>query len=259
MPSACPATAAVTGQPCGTEAVGLTLPRLRRGWDAPRNAPERSGAFRFTVPEQNAIFEYAARQASLGAEQIRHAAHSHPAAAVDAAWAAADVLHIAAKALRSPDLQRAADSYDRAARAGYGRIPRATSTGRQLRAAARLMAMTGQLTGDTTLIATALAANLAALAVAVTELRQAQQHAAQAAAARAAATRLYATCSAHPGRHKHQQRRRSMLTAASSARGDFPAPPQHARPAPPGPSHRPSAPAPGAAPPRRARPGPPKS
>jgi hypothetical protein len=40
----------------GRLAAGLTLPRLRRGWDAPRNAPERSGAFRFTAAEQNAIF-----------------------------------------------------------------------------------------------------------------------------------------------------------------------------------------------------------
>ena len=259
LPGHCGRDGAAVWYGGGRLAAGLTLPRLRRGWDAPRNAPERSGAFRFTVPEQNAIFEHAARQASLAAEQIRHAAHSDPAAAADAAWAAADVLHVAAKALRSPDLRRAADSYDRAARAGYGRIPHATSTGRQLRAAARLMAMTGQLTGDTTLTAMALAANLAALAVAVAELRQAQQHAAQAAAARAAATRLYATCSAHPGRRQHQQRRRSTLTAAGIARGDFPAPPQHARSAPPGPDAGRRRPAPGAGPPRRAGPGPPKS
>ena len=259
LPGHCGRDGAAVWYGGGRLAAGLTLPRLRRGWDAPRNAPERSGAFRFTVPEQNAIFEHAARQASLGAEQIRHAAHSDPAAASDAAWAAADVLHVAAKALRSPDLRRAADSYDRAARVGYGRVPHATSTGRQLRAAARLMAMTGQLTGDTTLIAMALAATLAALVVVVAKLRQAQQHAAQAAAARAAATRLYAICSAHPGRRQHQQRRRSTLTAAGIARGDFPAPPQHARSAPPGLAAGRRRPAPGAVPPRRAGPGPPKS
>ena len=113
----------------GRLAAGLTLPRLRRGWDPPRNAPERSGAFRFTAAEQNAIFEYAARQAGAAAEHIRHAARHDPAQAADAAWAAADVLHAAAKALRNPDLRRAADSYDRAARARYGRIPPATSEG----------------------------------------------------------------------------------------------------------------------------------
>jgi hypothetical protein len=242
----------------GRLAAELTLPRLRRGWDAPRNAPERSGAFRFTVAEQNAIFEHAGRQASAAAEHIRHAAHSDPAAGADAAWAAADILHVAAKALRSPDLRRAADSYDRAARARYGRIPRATSAGQQLRATAGLIAMTGELTGDTTLIAMALAANLAVLAVAVAELRRAQQHAAQAAAARVAATRLYTTCSAHPGRRQYQERRRSTLTAAGIARGDFPAPPQPVRSAPPGPAASRRRPARGAMPPRRAGPGTPK-
>ena len=245
----------------GRLAPGLTLPRLRRGWDVPRNAPERSGAFRFTAAEQAAIFEYAARQAGAAAEHIRHAARHDPAQAADAAWAAADVLHAAAKALHSRDLQRAADSYDRAARARYGRIPPATSAGHQLRAAARLVAMTGQVTGDTTLIAIALAANLAALAVAVAELRQAQQRAAQAAAAQAASMRLCAVSSpVRAGRRRHQDRRRGTLTAAGVARGDFPVPSPPARPAPP-PGHVEDRrrPAPGAAPSRRSGPGPPKS
>jgi hypothetical protein len=85
--------------------------------------------------------------------------------------------------------------------------------------------MTGQVTGDTTLIAIALAANLAALAVAVAELRQAQQHASQAAAARAASMRLCAVSSPVPAGHRqHQDRRRSTLTAARVARGGFPVP-----------------------------------
>ena len=244
----------------GRLAAGLTLPRLRRGWDSPRNAPERSGAFRFTAAEQNVIFEHAARQAGAAAEHIRRAAHGDPAAAADAAWAAADILHVAAKALRSADLRRAAASYDRAARARYGRIPYATSAGRQLRAAARLIAMTGQLTGDSTLIAMVLAANLAALAVAVAELRRAQQHAAQAAAARAAAMQLYAVSSpVRAGRRQQQDRRRSTLTAASVARGDFPVLLQPARPAPPGHAADRRRPAPGAVPSRRSGPGPPKS
>jgi hypothetical protein len=244
----------------GRLAPGLTLPRLRRGWDVPRNAPERSGAFRFTAAEQNAIFESAARQAGAAAEQIRHAARQDPAQAADAAWAAADVLHAAAKALHSPDLQRAADSYDRAARARYGRIPPATTAGRQLRAAARLIAMTGQVTGDAALIAIALAANLAALAVAVAELRRIQQHAAQAAAAQAASTRLCAISSpAGAGRRQHQDRQRSTLTAAGVARSDFPVPSPPARPTPPGHAADRRRPAPGATPSRRSGPGPPKS
>jgi hypothetical protein len=260
LPGHCGRDGATVWYGGGRLAAGLTLPRLRRGWDAPRNAPERSGAFRFTVPEQNAIFEHAARQASVAAKYIRHAAHRDPAAAADAAWAAADVLHVAAKALRSTDLQRAADSYDRAARASYGQIPRATRAGHQLRAAARLIAMTGQLTGDSTLIAMALAANLAALAVAVAELRRAQKHAAQAAAARVAATRLYATCSpGNAGGRPYQERRRNTPAGARVSRDDFPAPVQPARSAPLGPSAVPGRPARGPVPSRRAGPGPPKS
>jgi hypothetical protein len=236
------------------------LPRLRHGWDAPRNAPEHSGAFRFTVAEQNAIFEYVARQAGAAAEHIRHAARHDPAQAADAAWAAADVLHAAAKALHSPDLQRAADSYDRAARARYGRTPPATSAGHQLRAAARLIAMTGQVSGDTTLITIALAANLAALAVAVADLRRAQQHAAQAAAARTTSMRLCAVSpSVRAGRRRHQDRRRSTPTAVGVAHSDFPAPSPPTRPTPP-PAHTAHRrrPAPGSAPSRRSGPGPPK-
>ena len=264
-PSPSPAMTDLTGRRCGTAAagwrLGLPCPGFAAAGTVPRNAPERSGAFRFTAAEQNAIFEYAARQAGAAAEHIRHAARHDPAQAADAAWAAADVLHAAAKALHSPDLQRAADSYDRAARARYGRIPPATSAGHQLRAAAQLIAMTGQVTGDTTLIAIALAANLAALAVAVAELRQAQQHAAQAAAAQAASMRLCAVSSpVRAGRRRHQDRRRSTLTAAGVARGDFPVPSPPARPTPP-PGHAADRrrPAPGAAPSRRSGPGPPKS
>ena len=64
-----------------------------------------------------------------GAGQIRHLAATNPAAAADAAWAAADTLHAAAAALRSRVLRQVADSYDRAARAPYGRIPSPTPAG----------------------------------------------------------------------------------------------------------------------------------
>jgi hypothetical protein len=105
----------------------LTLPRLRRRWDpARRGAAERAGAFRCTVAERNAIYEHAARQAATAAEHIRRCAHADPERATDAAWATADTLHVAARALGNPALRRAADSYDRAARARYGRIPPAT-------------------------------------------------------------------------------------------------------------------------------------
>jgi hypothetical protein len=222
----------------GRLAAGLTLPRLRCRWGLPRNAAEPSGAFRFTVPERNAIFEHAARQAGFAAEHIRLTGRRDPAAAADAAWAAADVLHVAAWALRIPDLRRAADSYDRAARERYGRIPGTSRHGTGLRAAARMIALAGPIASDGTLAAVALIASLAALASAVTELRTAQQHAAQAAAARAAAEHLHAVL---PGvrarlpRRQAQERQRSRpASAVNLAREDSAVMPQQLRTAAPG-------------------------
>jgi hypothetical protein len=241
----------------GRLAAGLTLPRLRRGWELPRNVPERSGTLRFTAAERNAIFEHAARQAGAAAEHIRRAARGDPAQAADAAWAAADVLHVAAKATGSRDLWRAADSYDRAARARYGRVPRATSAGHQLRGAARLIAMTGQVSSDSTLIAVALVTNLAALAVAVAELRAIQQQAAQAAAARAAATRLHGASSSVRAR-AGQEGRSHTRQAAAVARGDLVAASPLAGSSSPGHPTDHRGPRTRAAPPRQSGPRPPK-
>ncbi len=138
----------------GRLAAGLTLPRLRRRWNQGRNgAAERSGAFRFTAPERDAVYQHAARQAAAAAEHIRHCSVTDPGRAADAAWAAADTLHVAARALRNPALRCAADAYDRAARAPHGRIPDRTRDGQRLRAVARLMALAGNLTEDSTLLA----------------------------------------------------------------------------------------------------------
>ena len=176
----------------GRLAAGLTLPRLRDRWNWPAGRMAgRSGTPRFTAPERDEIYRHAAGQARAAAEHIRRCALIDPAGAADAAWAAADTLHVAARALRNPHLRCAADSYDRAARAQYGRIPTRSHDGEQLRRTARMIALAGNLTGDNTLLAIALMAQLVALAAAVAELRQAQQHTAQAAAARAAAAHLH--------------------------------------------------------------------
>jgi len=253
------------GQPLwyggGRLSAGLTLPRLRQRWDASRCAgTDRPAAFQFTTAERDAIYQHAAREAAAAATHIRHCSVNDPGRAADAAWAAADTLHAAAWALDSRVLRRAADSYDRAARARHGRTPRPTREGSQLRAAARLMAMTGGTAGDGTLFSTALIANLVALAVAVAELRQAQQHAAQAAAARAAATHLHAATSqarsvAPRPRQAEARRPGPSASAADVARGDFPMPlrPGDGPAAGPMPSH--PHPYRGPVPPRRAGPG----
>ena len=212
----------------GRLAAGLTLPRLRDRWSRGRSSSaERPGTFRFTAPERDAIYAHASRQAAAAAEHIRRCAHSDPAAAADAAWAAADTLHVAARALRSRELRCAADAYDRAARAPHGRLPRRSCNGERLRRTARLIALTGHATGDSTLTAIALVANLVALIAAVAELRQAQQHAAQAAAARKAAERMREALVGAgasvpwPGQAARPQRTQSARQA-DAARLDFP-------------------------------------
>jgi hypothetical protein len=117
----------------GKLAADLTLPKLRHRWTPTRTVP----AERFTPAERNAIWEHAARTAADAARQIRHLAATDPVGAADAAWAAADTLHAAASTLGSRVLRQAADAYDRAARAPYGRIPRPSHAGNSLRRTAR--------------------------------------------------------------------------------------------------------------------------
>ena len=211
----------------GRLAAELTLPQLRYRWaQAPSGTPESGAVFCFTAPERNTSYQHASRQAAQAAEHIRRCAYRDPAAAADAAWAAADTLHVAAWALRSPVLRCAADAYDRAARTGHGRIPRRSRDGNRLRSTARLLAMAGGVADDTSLLTAALVANLAALAAAVAELRQAQQHAAQAAAARAAAQHLHAAMtqarSQAPRPARGEEPRRGAARAAGRTRTDFP-------------------------------------
>jgi hypothetical protein len=171
-------------------------------------------------------------------------------------------LHVAARALRNPHLRCAADSYDRAARATYGRLPARSHDGDQLRRTARMIALAGNLTGDNTLMAIALVAQLVALTAAVAELRQAQQHAAQAAAARAAAAHLHAAVTqarARQPRFGHSQSQRPARDAdpTRNTRLDFPAgvrPTQ--QPAHQAASPRPPSPQQGRIPPRRTGRGP---
>jgi hypothetical protein len=241
----------------GRLAAGLTLPRLRQRWN--QGTAQRSGAAQFTAPERDAAYRHAAHQAAAATEHIRHCAMSDPAAAADAAWAAADTLHVAARVLGNPHLRRAADSYDRAARAPHGRVPRHSHDGGRLRRTARMIALAGNLTGDTTLLAVALMAQLVALAAAVAELRQAQHHAAQAAAARAAAAHLQSAVVharsqvPHLG-HTPSPRNTQVASATQDARRDFTA---SARPSHPvgstGKSPGPRSPQPGQSPSRPGR------
>lgn len=206
----------------------LTLPRLRNAWAQPHRTAEHRGTPRFTNPECAQIYRHAARQAAAATEHLRRCTAGDPDHGADAAWATADALHATAKALHSPRLRCAAAGYDRAARAPYGRIPRQSQPGNQLRTAARLLAMTGAGPGDLTGQVGLLVANLMELADAVAALRQAQAHAAQAAAAREAAEHLHAALtqprSRRPNFGQAQTRPDRGSTSPGRAQADFPVP-----------------------------------
>ena len=138
------------------------------------------------------MWSHATRAAAEAASQIRFYSAADPNAAADAAWAAADTLHVVAAALGSRVLRQAADSFERAARAPYGRLPRPAPAGNHLRHAARLLAAAGVTSSEPEISYLRLISRLVALARALAEMRMAQQRAAQAGAALQAAEYLHA-------------------------------------------------------------------
>jgi hypothetical protein len=226
----------------GKLAADLTWPRLAQRWAGPGPAPVRPVV---TAAERDAIWDHAGRVAADAAARIRVLAGTDPAGAADAAWAASDTLHAAAAALGSRTLRRAADAYDRAARAPFGRVPPRSPAGDRLRHSARLLGALAYLSRDPANLPLVLIVQLVALAEAVAELREAQRHAAQAAAARASAEHLLSA--ARPAAPPRPPAPARPATAAQLAAASFP------RPAP---GRRPPAtgqPRPGQDPPRPAR------
>jgi hypothetical protein len=124
-------------------------------------------------------------------------------------------------ALGSRVLRQAADSYDRAARAPYARIPRPLPAGNSLRHAARLLSAAASISGDPVLAQITLVTHLAALVEDIADLREAQRHAAQAAAARHAAERLHAARATRP---QPPRQRDTARTVGPLAGRDFPIP-----------------------------------
>jgi len=119
----------------GKLAADMTLPKLRRRW----GQPGRPANSRLTADERNTAWDHALRAVDAAAAHLRGLSAPGPDDGADAAWATADTLHAAAAALGSRILRDAADAYDRAARAPYGRIPAPTRAGDSLRRAARLL------------------------------------------------------------------------------------------------------------------------
>jgi hypothetical protein len=228
----------------GKLAPDLTLPKLRQRWLSTGRAstPHARPGVRLSAEERRHIWIDACNTAARATHMIRSCAFTDPAAAADAAWAASDALHVAADVLGSRTLRQAADIYARAARCGYGRIPRPTPAGNRLRATARLLALVAIAGDEDQAAVLMLVAKLAELAIAVAELREAQRHAAQASAARVAAERLHAATCSGPSRGRPASARatvrphRRARTAADLAGLDFPAgakPPRTASPGSP--------------------------
>ncbi len=210
----------------GRLADDLTLPRLCRRWSTTSAGKSSSASTDdgLTAEERQAFYDDAARAAAFATAQIRRHMATAPHAAQDACWAASDVLHVAAKATGNRHLRRAADSYERAARAPWGRITRPSPAGNTLRGAARLLKLAGAHDRNTLSILL-LVSHLLALLDTVANLRQLQQRQAQAEAARRAARHL-SPLVAGPDRH-----RAPWLGSAAEVPSSF-QPAQHDFPAP---------------------------
>ncbi|MEU8804836.1 hypothetical protein [Spirillospora sp. NPDC048819] len=195
----------------GQLADDLTLPRLQRRWNDPAgNDALPTGDL--TPEERQAFYDDAVRAAAYATSHIRRHLATNPYGAEDACWAASDALHVAAKVTGNRYLRRAADAYDRAARAPYGRIPRITSEGNALRITGRLLTLAG-VQDRTTLSVLELVGRLITLLETITQIRLLQQRQAQADAARNA--------------HRHLEQARTAAGGHQrTMRGESPAPSQ---------------------------------
>jgi hypothetical protein len=206
----------------GKLAADLTWPKLALRWHPARQVTDTG----LTDAERAALFDQAAKVAADATEHIRAFGVTSPRAAADAAQAAADMLQVAAAVLHSRPLRQAAEFYERAAREPFGRIPRPTKAGNQLRQAARVMAAYARISGDRTNEWAILIVRIAALAEAIAELRDAQQRATQARAALSAARQLHVVRFAPPARPPGPPRARN---AADLAAQSFTGPPVPSR------------------------------
>ncbi len=195
------------GRPCGA----------LRGEAPEPSAPE------LTMEERKAIYRDATRAAEFATAEIRRNTVVDPHRAQDACWAAADVLRSAALATGNRHMDQAADAYDRAARAPYGRVPRATPAGTRLRGIARVLAATRAGDGGLML---QFAAALVTLIEAIADLHRLHRRQPQADAARNAATLTRQAAPKQPEPHWLLQREevQSPIANASNPVSDVPDP-----------------------------------
>ncbi|QKG20124.1 relaxase/mobilization nuclease [Actinomadura verrucosospora] len=226
-------------------AADLALSRLQQRWATTTVRHEPTIEHHELTPEERqGLYDDATRAAAHATAEIRRYLATNPYAAQDACWAASDALHVAAQATGNRHLYRAANVYDRAARAPYGRIPRPTPAGDALRTTARLLAIAGSVRNRTTVTSMLLVANLITLLDTIAELRFLQQRQAQADAARKAAAQLRQARGSAGESHPRHDEPAAVSSQARLAMAGFPMPwaPMHpastSRPAPTG-SERP--------------------
>ncbi|MWA01563.1 hypothetical protein F8568_014495 [Actinomadura sp. LD22] len=214
-----------TWHPGSRLADDLSLTRLQQRWASPgaRRMPTAVDDD-LTAEERQAFYDDAARAASYATAHIRRYLATNPHAVQDACWAASDALRTAAQATGNHHLHRAADTYDRAARAPYGRIPQPTPAGNALRTTARLLALTNSAKNRATVSIMMLVANLITLLETIAELRRLQHRQAQADAARKAAEHVREAQPTAPTNTPQQAAQAAMPTQVQLAMAAFPNP-----------------------------------
>jgi hypothetical protein len=179
-------------------AADLSLSKLRIRWGTA--TPTRHGqgrladeTVRVSAAQRAQTLSQAAATVHAAADEIRRVGSNAPQAL---AQAAADTLTAVASTVegrRGGPLTEAAERFDKAARAGYAKVAKATSRSYQMRAMARLVRLMGHISGDEdTFALLALVLDLARLGDTLAGWRQAQDAWHQAEAAREAATALRA-------------------------------------------------------------------
>jgi len=184
----------------GKLAADLSWPKLSARWpdSATTRQSRTSVRCRLSGHERSAIWRYATGEAQRPAEFVRQSAIADPGSASDVAHATGRALSAIARLLegrRGGQLTDAADAFDRASRELSGRTSQPAPVAEDLRAAVRLLALTGRASRDEAAqvlaLVMALVMALAGLTEAVADLRQVQGRLAQASAARRAAEGLH--------------------------------------------------------------------
>ncbi|WP_433474975.1 relaxase/mobilization nuclease domain-containing protein [Spirillospora sp. CA-142024] len=239
----------------GKLASDLSLPKLRCRWQAPTTGPLQPGSVFLGSTRPDTAAARAHRATGHATDHLRQILTDNGTSlnsGDDIAWAAGDLLQIAATIHPNARLRQAADLYDRAARRPYARVPPPSTAGVRLRRAARLLAAAGPQQRDNAAWLRLLG-SLMQLADAVARLRHAQHREAQAAAAQAGARHLQRLAAGgQAGPHGCDGQDPGQLRQVLRAEFSGPTPGPRRRPAQPSPwldrpprragPHRPSAP-----------------